>query len=604
MPAPIEIIVTGVDDSNAAFGSAVANVDRLAGGVDKTNDKLGMSRREWMRTGSEAAFYARTAVASLGQVDEGLGKAIGLATQLGESFMYGNVIGVGIAAASTLIGIVAGQMQEAKAQAAESIKAQENLKKSLFELSEPENKLAKDIKDNLGVTTAQATAMADLASKNEAYRAELVARVNMDEQMKNAGLDVSSALRVLTHVTETYNAVLLTQPGNIDVARQAMLDAQVTYDLANGRLRDLSKVREADIATLASAKDASEADALAKVYETEALNALARSQKTASVLDDYWTRQQQMGKMAADAKTKSLIDQAAAIEKIANTVRGYVSQAVGSALTPTTVTPEDMTAAGGGTYTDKWDETRRRWESIAKGEGGQFTAEARMLDRLGLSADKAASKFKDFSLFADPRNMAFIGWETLTQDVEDQLDSMIGKFNVTEDAMQQTWITMPEAKKLALQKMGITSADAATRRAFGLDETMKVDASQAPSFLSNLQTMRGIIESTLGGQITIDVVANGGGGGGNGSENMAPGAPLGAAGQPIGIMDSGGYGVARAGQMFRASANELYWFGGSNNQVPAPSNINVYLTGAPPGTRRDAKQLAREIGREFQRYRA
>ena len=188
----------------------------------------------------------------------------------------------------------------------------------------------------------------------------------------------------------------------------------------------------------------------------------------------------------------------AALKSVAKTVASYISGATGKALTPTAVTQEDMDAAKAGKYVTKWDEFRRRAEAVAKGTdpsayGEQFKT---MFDKLGMGADQVAEKFKNFSLFADPKNFGLVDWGALTTDVEQQLDGLIGKFALTEEANRRIWATMPEEKKNALAKMGIASADDATRKLLGL-EPAQYDMLAAPGFAQHLQEIQDAITSNI-----------------------------------------------------------------------------------------------------------
>lgn len=137
----------------------------------------------------------------------------------------------------------------------------------------------------------------------------------------------------------------------------------------------------------------------------------------------------------------------AAAERLYATLKGLVE----NALQPTAADPN---------MGDSWDEARKRFEAFATGTdtgayGEEFKA---MFDSLGMSAEQAAQKFKDFSLFADPANLQLIDWGPVVANVEQQLLSMAGKANVTAEAMKEVWKNLSPQARQALAAQGIDNA--------------------------------------------------------------------------------------------------------------------------------------------------
>lgn len=133
---------------------------------------------------------------------------------------------------------------------------------------------------------------------------------------------------------------------------------------------------------------------------------------------------------------------------------------VEGAMSPTSVTDQDKKDTAAGKYADKWDEFRRRLDAVATGTDpnkfGKAFSEA--FKGLGLSAEEASKKFKDFSLFADPKNLKLIDMGAVIADVKEQIQGMIGKANVMKEAMGKVWDSLSPQERGALGAQGIKSA--------------------------------------------------------------------------------------------------------------------------------------------------
>ncbi len=102
------------------YEAALAVNKKFYSGVEETNAAVGRGRREWMRTGTEAAYYLTTMTAGTGALSKELANSVQGITRLGESFLYGGGIGIGIALISTGIGAIANEMHKAEQAATEA----------------------------------------------------------------------------------------------------------------------------------------------------------------------------------------------------------------------------------------------------------------------------------------------------------------------------------------------------------------------------------------------------------------------------------------------------------------------------------------------------
>lgn len=75
----------------------------------------GLTRREWRRTGSEAAYYLTMIADKSGEAGRGLSQMTGIVTHLGTTAMFGGALGVAIGAIGLGISAVVGKMQEMEA---------------------------------------------------------------------------------------------------------------------------------------------------------------------------------------------------------------------------------------------------------------------------------------------------------------------------------------------------------------------------------------------------------------------------------------------------------------------------------------------------------
>ena len=140
--------------------------DSVKRGAGEQTAALGMTRREWMRTGSEASFYLTSIASKSGEAGKALGEATGMVTQLGESFMFGGGVGVAIAG----IGIGVSLLSKALFEVSPEIKELDDQLKSIAE----KDKTAQTLAQISGATTEQAKQALIAAGASKQFADELL----------------------------------------------------------------------------------------------------------------------------------------------------------------------------------------------------------------------------------------------------------------------------------------------------------------------------------------------------------------------------------------------------------------------------------------------
>lgn len=321
--------------------------------------------------------------------------------------------------------------------------------------------------------------IAKLKAPFEALRGEIesLSRVRPTEQLaRELGIS-GDALR----------AYIASSQGAAAEAR-SLADAQESLVLKTRELRDaeerLNELREAFGADVEYAGQIAiqeqrvaelrrEVERLTESYERQrdALGAAAERMNRYSSAATHYARQQKQDNAFIlaqwDAQRKAEAEAAEAMKKRAdalqrvadaqqNILRGLVERA----LTPTAVTEADLQAAAMGRYINKWDEFRRRAEAVLKGtDPSKFGKEfADALLRLGMPLAQIVEKFKNFSLFADPKNLKLVDWDAVTTDIGNQLLQLVGKANVMREGFQRAWASLTADQRRALHELGIESA--------------------------------------------------------------------------------------------------------------------------------------------------
>lgn len=193
----------------------------------------------------------------------------------------------------------------------------------------------------------------------------------------------------------------------------------------------------------------SETDALRR-EQMDARNAAAASQAAADGFE-------QMGEsgMTAGDNLKKMSD---TLKQVADKVRGMVEQV----LSPTSV--EQRAKMTG----NAWDEFRLRLQAVITGTsldeyGADFVAQVQKMQEVtGLALPDIASKFQDFSLFANADwlkaalDVGAIDLSGITAQIDSMIDQIIGKANLVREAFSRIWDDMDFGKKIDLAKaMGL-----------------------------------------------------------------------------------------------------------------------------------------------------
>lgn len=525
--AVIEVLYkcAGVGDVKAGTAAiresetAAKSVGGTMGDVGKAHENaLGMSRREWMRTGSEAAFYARTALSSLGQVDKGISQSIGLVTQLGESFMFGGVVGVTMAAVSTAIGLLIANIQASEEAARKSreqlvapfVATREALKQ-LADMDNPIDRIAAAIP----VTSKylQEYVQSSHLAAGEALELNdlLQRRTELESEILEKGKQASSFQMKLNELTQeerrSAEGRLLNQSLGIATGQLRMLGHEL---LANEHRQ--KELRSAIIGGTTEL-----------VNQQLAAEALARSAKTMSRMDDYYTRQQDMKRDASLAASRAFMTQKEAIEKLLIAEKKLVEGMVTQAMAPTTVTAEDMMAAQLGTYKDKADEFGRRLEAVIAGTdpnkyGARFRDQLKKALDIGLSPKELSEAFKDKSLFGMHPELIDDLWdfEAMGDEVEKQINREFGTLLLKGKGVSQFFerakndpVLDSKLKALAIE----TSED--LQKYFEDSGGLDISPKEAEDFIAKCQEIRGDIEANVGGDVSVNVLWNYVGGGNN-----------------------------------------------------------------------------------------
>lgn len=177
---------------------------------------------------------------------------------------------------------------------------------------------------------------------------------------------------------------------------------------------------------------------MAGLHYTEA----SRANEAGAIAAAQWNLQmdklkENLNQGGEEASTWASKAQAAA-EKVRSAFQGLVEKA----LTPTEAKPGP----------DTWDEFRKRAEAVATGTdpnqyGEKFAQQIANLQKLGMTAEQAATAFKDMSLFADPKNLDLVDWGPVVADINHQVDMIIGRANLMKEGFDKAWAAMDPAKR-------------------------------------------------------------------------------------------------------------------------------------------------------------
>lgn len=147
-----------VTDAGAGFGGAgKASSDAMT----KTNEVLGMSRREFGRTGREAVYALQMIGGKAGEANAALGGVVSAASQMGQAFAFGSGVGVAIVGVSLAVGALMTALDTATPQTKEFWKAVDNATAA--------DGAAKGIQQITGATDDQAAAVIAAIKVNKEY---------------------------------------------------------------------------------------------------------------------------------------------------------------------------------------------------------------------------------------------------------------------------------------------------------------------------------------------------------------------------------------------------------------------------------------------------
>ncbi len=409
-----------------------------------------MTRREWMRTGNEATFYMSMIAGKAGGLSRELSQVAQIGTQIGESFMFGSGIGIGVALAGTAVSLLAAKIQEEQAAVKAAMEPHDKLAASLAELQKPTSGLARDISEATGASKAFAEQLANIAEASDAGAARIKKIQEAFKAATQAEIDYASAVqsyRVAEHTALYFGDEI----ASLNTWSQAVDDAKYkAMDLYYAKRQVLAASTEQDIEA---------------VRQT---NWLARQHSE-------WVTQE-----------TALQNAAAAYKNLAKNMRDILEGAIGKVMLPTDVTDLDMQATALGHYADKWDETVRR---LKTGNIDQYGAEfAARIRELGIPLEDIIRKFQNFSLFAGGKNMGLLNFDALTDMVSEQIDAILGKSEVMEKAFAKVWSNLSEDQRKALEKLGYTKLS-------DLDK-LSIDIIKGPNFNKNMSDIVKTIEDT------------------------------------------------------------------------------------------------------------
>lgn len=464
MPNTLEILIRARDDASPAMARVASAASAMGNAVDAASKNVAAAgaRASTFTTAAgkidSAGRNARIGLASMGQAAQLLG--VDLNRVILPAANAADAIGDMVGAIGSL-GMMAGVAGIVIAAFAALQMAVENYNKSIAASIMYNNAYLQD-------AHMLAAGNRELAASFERLKQASISseQLGLDDVIRaNPQLQaLNSALNLVGLGVKDMNAAL----------REARTEWEVVSDASTQLYDSLERTREtSQLVTLAAYAHASAEQTRGNALQYAAAaaarlaNSLGDTRKDA--IDDYRAGARSISEMNTKAwlATHEFKAGAGWVEKIganAEKATTSVSQMVSKlkglvegALNATTV-EQRLGMAG-----DAWDEFRLRLEAVATGTdpaqyGEQFT---QMFNALGMSAERAAAAFKDFSLFADPSNIKLVNMQPILDSVKQSLDSMIGKANLTSAAMKEVWKNLSPQQKAALAEQGIDSASEA-----------------------------------------------------------------------------------------------------------------------------------------------
>jgi hypothetical protein len=472
MTTPIQLVILARDESAKVLQGTVANFDNLGRAAVRAGDSLAR--------GSASAGQWRTAITGLGsEATRALGSvsaeaqnAASAISGIGGAVASFSAVGLVIAAAGFALKAFNESAAQAQQRVANVQKPFEDLKNSLRAMdatpldriaasanmsSDAMRKLAESSEAVRGALMAVAEAQERVATASE--RARIVAEAQsqtygmLNDNADKYGVSIQGLWATLTSAPQFFGGMFTAIQQGVGItgnfnAVLADLDEKQTKAEHSASVLSMRLREQADAAAMANSHAAEYAATLGQVIALTAgqANAAASLAQAEATVDGWMVRLgagnkayndvQERGARLTDeynAANQRLAEQGlararAAMQQLISTLRSVVE----GVLQATSVTDTDMAAAAMGKYVDKWDEFRRRLDAVASGtSAAQFGAQFQeMFEKLGMSAEEASRKFKDFSLFANPANLKLINWDAIVGSTSEAIDSIIGKYNV------------------------------------------------------------------------------------------------------------------------------------------------------------------------------
>ena len=430
---------TQVEAASKKMETAGTRAQRFEQAASKI-DSAGRSARAGLGNLAQAADLVGVNLSGItgpaGQAADAIGNIVGMVGTFG-------AVGLAVGALTVAIGFAVKELEKFRAATIDAIATNNDYIRNLYALGQAYPAIAAAAKD-------YAAALADAQIAQDQYNAAQSSNYIVQAIFAQRAQDAQKALE----------------------GEKAALDALV-FGARSGydEVEHLRGAMDNLIVTTNNASNAASRHASELQYEAAAARraAEAMGDTRGDAIKDF----REGARSVAEMNTKAWLakyefkEGAGWVEKIdknAQKASASVSQMVSrlksmveGALSPTSV-EQRMGMAG-----DAWDEFRLRLEAVASGtDPAQYGEKfAQMFNDLGMSAQAAAEGFKNFSLFADPKNLKLVDFGPIIADVKTQLDGMIGKANLTAEAMKQVWANLSPQQKAALAQQGIEgTADA------------------------------------------------------------------------------------------------------------------------------------------------
>ncbi len=518
--------VVGTADINAATG-AMFHADNVAkehnatvvGGAVAQSNAIGMTRREWMRTGSEASYYLTLAASKTSALGGQVAQVTGLVTQLGESFMYSTGIGMGIAviglAVSAAANVITRAQEEIRAGIKATLKPVEDLKTGLDELEKPSGGVARALYEVAGVSKVVAELLAAAAEKGGMWRDRLHEIENASRKAAQAELDYAEARRNL----EWGTAIMITRGGVAATQAEADSLTKLGISLENAKWKAYELYWQKRLLVEATAEE---------IIVTG----------HAATAQEHYAHMVKQGLAMSQVDIKIELERRATLEQLWKTLQkfigGVIKTSVEVSITRTEVTEADIKSAAAGTYKDKWDEPRRQWEAMYK--NGEIPGTSQwaqdMMAKYGMTAEDMSLGFGDFSLFQKPGFLEDYKtteyWQTLQDDTIKNIDRYIGKESLVADTWDKTWDTIMKdpIRSKQLEGLGIRTQGELMEKVGLKPDGISVGLQKAKDFDEVMASIHESIVTNIPPELYTTVYVtyklppgggDGGGGGGGGS---------------------------------------------------------------------------------------